>query len=180
MASGLNFLAGPKEEPRPPVFDEKWRRARAAWRRVREEFGRATGASLHYERVLGMGGYGMAQLWTVRNADGDYVRDIVVKVPMPSPSRSNVADSIRREISWMGKTLRNAEHAVQLVYLTDIAKTDDYRIYNNPYVETPYLIMEALSRGTLMDLITSITQARYWNMANKGAGDQRKVGICPS
>ncbi|KAI1762113.1 hypothetical protein GGR53DRAFT_430300 [Hypoxylon sp. FL1150] len=173
----LNFLVGSDDEM-PDFKSDKWKRARAAYLRAQKDFLHKYEERLKFERVMGMGGFGMAQLWTVRDEKGEYVRDVVIKMPMPEGNRATVNDSIRREITWMGQIFKNAEHITQLVYLTDIAKKNEYRIYNNPYVETPYLVMESLSRGTLMDLIENITASRYENMQNPDNRDEQKLGFC--
>ncbi|KAI1774813.1 kinase-like domain-containing protein [Hypoxylon cercidicola] len=175
----LKYLAGPRKPPSLPTFDERFRAARETWLLSKKDFQKSIGSSLRYGRVLGIGGFGMAQLWSVLDTDGNHVRDVVIKAPILGADNEHIKESIRKELSWMRK-LGNAEHVVQLVYLTDHAATDPKRIYNNPSVDTPYILMEALSRGTLMDLIKNVTEARYWNMAHPNAGDERKLGFIPA
>lgn len=61
--------------------------------------------------------------------------------------------------------------------MRDLSNKDETRIYNNPYVDTPYLMMESLSRGTLMELIENVNAARYWNMNNEDKPDEMKLGV---
>ncbi|KAI0169155.1 hypothetical protein GGR52DRAFT_510000 [Hypoxylon sp. FL1284] len=171
----FGFLGGRKQPTPSPKFDARWKRAQAAWQKSQNHFKSNADSPLQYQRVLGKGGYGMAQLWSVCDALGNHVRDIVVKAPIPKENTTSAEDSIRREIFWLGQVLKNAEHVVQLVDLENPLRIDVDQVYNNRSAETPYLVMETLSRGTLMDLVYSVTEARFWNMDNPDAGDQRKL-----
>lgn len=58
----LSYIIGTSKNAAPDFKDERWKKARAAYLLAQKQFWRAAGEQLRFQRVLGMGGYGMAQL----------------------------------------------------------------------------------------------------------------------
>ncbi|KAI1209203.1 kinase-like domain-containing protein [Annulohypoxylon truncatum] len=163
---------------------EGFKRAKAAGKRFREEFTKL--GKLKYERVLGFGGFGMVQLWSLLDDDGRATgRSVAVKLPTRGGSRKH-ADTTRWEMHYMGLVFRNLDHFVQLV---DVEKNtpEAQRLTNNNAVAQPVLVMEALQKCNLFELISWINESReaYVQVQDEGRMDfpffmNCKLGYVPN
>ncbi|KAI1413239.1 kinase-like protein [Hypoxylon sp. FL1857] len=165
---------------RAPVVlgDNRFKRAQAAWKQVRNIFALKGNGRLQYRRVLGFGGFGMVQLWRIKNDFGPS-REVAVKFPLKHASRP-LAEEIGREIEWMSRAFKNNEHFTQLVDLPSNTQLSAQRLYNNSRAELPILVMEVMSKGTLHDLISEINAARQFKRRNPHSSNLFKLGYVPN
>ncbi|KAI0882246.1 kinase-like domain-containing protein [Annulohypoxylon maeteangense] len=131
-------------------------RAKAAGKKLREEFGQVE--RLKYQRVLGYGGFGIVQLWHLFDQQGNFITSAAIKYPTRENHKETI-ESTRWEMEWMGTVFRNMEHFVQLVDIeTDTREVD--RLTNSRFVANPILVMEALSKCTAYELISWTNDVR--------------------
>ncbi|KAI2472623.1 kinase-like protein [Annulohypoxylon bovei var. microspora] len=147
-------VASPEDNPR---FQE----ARIANLEFRNVFSVITEQRLKFKRVLGWGGFGVVQLWSILDPQGNPVRNVAVKFPIRTAQDSH-REATKWEMHWMGTVFRNLEHFVQLVDINETMQGRAGKIYNNPNIPTPVLVMEALEKCNLYELITWVNEARLW------------------
>ncbi|KAI1657784.1 kinase-like domain-containing protein [Daldinia decipiens] len=146
-----------REKPRSGE-DPAFLRARRSLRKLQQNFEENYPGRIKFQRVLGYGGFGLATMWKVKTRSGRDV-DVAVKT---SIRRGDDESELRSEIYIQGELLRGAEHIVQLIDVEeDVPATA--KLYNNPALSSPIMIMEVLERNTLADLIDRINKARLTN-----------------
>ncbi|KAI8630106.1 kinase-like protein [Xylariaceae sp. FL1651] len=186
-----------------PISNRKLRkphfvRAQQAWKNLRATFSVLEDSNLlRYQRVLGLGGFGLVQLWQMYKADGSPDRNVAVKITT-APGQKSRVESMKNEIWWskasgireafyntlniltyheLLQLFKGCEHLVQLVDIPDdIAKAMDI---NNEFADTaPIMIMEELGRGSLYDLLTRMVNAVRTNILAQS--DYKIIEYIPS
>ncbi|KAI1459454.1 kinase-like domain-containing protein [Annulohypoxylon moriforme] len=138
--------------------EDRFQRAKFASNRMREIF--STWNHVKYERVLGHGGMGMVQLWSIFNEQHTQIeRNVAIKFPIVENESNKI--SLRSEIDWGSKLFANLMHFVQLV---DIEGTPPegamMRMTNSLISDPPILVMEALTKCNLLELISWHNESR--------------------
>ncbi|KAI1103618.1 kinase-like domain-containing protein [Jackrogersella minutella] len=174
MAGQLQAIA---DQPREASFGSRFTNARAMFNRARHLFEKDAHGTMQYRRVLGWGGYGIVQLWSVIDpATGNVVRDVAIK--FGSSGKDSAANATRNEIMWM-RYFRNAEHIIQLAWLRNASYAEIGTLYNREDAERPTIVMEA-EKFSMRELINNINASKMYQYLNPADTANHKVGFIPS
>ncbi|KAI0534707.1 kinase-like domain-containing protein [Xylaria digitata] len=138
----------------------RFRNAQQAWKGLRRKFKKYEDAGLMtYRKVLGFGGFGMVQRWTLNGLDD---RNVAIKTIIRAEEKNSI-ESLQREI-WWNKRFTGSEHLVQLVDLPPeiMAEIGD-NINNEECHGVPIMVMEELGLGSLYDLVHRIERTILLN-----------------
>ncbi|OTB04398.1 hypothetical protein M426DRAFT_11545 [Hypoxylon sp. CI-4A] len=149
--------------------DPKFRLARDAWRYAKNHFELFSGGTLQYVRVVGFGGFGIAQKWQQFDESGKYIRDVVIKIPIETGNKK-ILDEFKNEMYYMGERFKNAQHIVQLVDLNSETLLHQTRNYNNPdSAAVPMMVMENMANGNLRNLLDKLYDSQKYNALHQDA-----------
>ncbi|KAI0151688.1 kinase-like domain-containing protein [Xylariaceae sp. FL1272] len=149
------FLEPPRVRTRQERRDPKFQQAQRAYNRVKETF--ESNRSVEYVRVLGYGGMGLVQLWSVLNADGTRDRDIAIKT-LTNTKESRI-QLIKDEIGWTKAgdlVFAKCEHFMQLCPVPGASPSESDMINNENYAGQPMMVMEVAGRDSLRDLYSRV------------------------
>ncbi|KAI1827502.1 kinase-like protein [Xylaria intraflava] len=132
----------------------RFQRAHRVWKMMRASFKPFEDKKyMRYEKVLGAGGFGLVQAWSVLKPNGARDRGIAIK----AVTRPNAEASLRQEIRWHkdGETQRfkGATHLIQLVDLDDKVMNSSDINNENGNAGVPIMIMEEMGGGSARDLL---------------------------
>ncbi|KAI1389299.1 kinase-like domain-containing protein [Hypoxylon trugodes] len=173
-------------------LDDHFKRAQALRAQAQSTFeayeqGRG---SLRYKRVFRIDEYAMTLIWSLHNDVGAQVQDIAMKIPIQrnTPTQSLQEQwsgnqhlvAARNDYDWM-EALQGHEHIVQLVNMEPHVR---YRVgttfYNTTSQIPIVIVMEALQKCSLLDLIERINHARWWNETHPEPGYQHRLEYIPN
>ncbi|GAW11466.1 hypothetical protein ANO14919_008120 [Xylariales sp. No.14919] len=136
---------------------EKFRNAQQAWKALRSKFKDYEDRGLMtYEKVLGFGGFGIVQRWSLNERDRlGRNRTVAIKTII-RPDKEHCVAALQREI-WWNKRFTGSEHLVQLVDLPkEVLDEVGADINNDECQGIPIMVMEELGLGSLADLVDRI------------------------
>ncbi|KAI1448573.1 kinase-like domain-containing protein [Annulohypoxylon stygium] len=145
--------------------DSRFKYAKAQGEKWRREF-RVKLPKLKYEKVLGHGGFGMVQLWSIRDEKGHPTsQQVALKFPIRELTPNRIIEA-QNETRYIGSIFHGLEHTIQLVEVEQkTVKSHKDKLTNNPNVDSPILVMEALGVN-LFQLITWVNESRLWYEQN--------------